>query len=46
MFQFGGLGALFGGLSPPKPSVATGLSILWTKVEYAADHAIFSHKLL
>jgi len=25
MFQFGGLGALFGGLNPPKPPVATGL---------------------
>jgi len=25
MFQFGGLGALFGGLSPSKPPVATGL---------------------
>jgi len=26
MFQFGGLGALFRGLSPPKPPMATGLS--------------------
>ena len=25
-FQFGGVGALFGGLSPPKPPVATGLN--------------------
>jgi len=25
MFQFGGLGALFGGLSTQKPPVATGL---------------------
>jgi len=33
MFQFGGLGALFGGLSSPKLPVATGLSRLWTKAE-------------
>jgi len=34
MFQFGGLGALFGELSSSKPPpVATGLSRLWTKVE-------------
>jgi len=35
MFQFEGLEALFGGLSPPKqaPPVATGLNRLWTKVE-------------
>jgi len=25
VFNLGGLGALFGGLSPPKPPVATGL---------------------
>jgi len=33
MFQFEGLGALLGDLSPPKPPVATGLSRMWTKVE-------------
>jgi len=27
MFQFGGLGSLFGGLSPPKFPVATGLGL-------------------
>jgi len=27
MFQFGGLGALFWGVSPPSPSVTTGLYI-------------------
>jgi len=33
MFQFGGLGTLFGGLSSPKAPVVTGLSRMWTKVE-------------
>jgi len=31
--SFWGLGALFGGLSSPKPPRGDGLSRLWTKVE-------------
>jgi len=31
MFQFGVLELCLGGLTPPKPPVATGLSRLWTK---------------
>jgi len=35
MFQFGGgLGVLFGGLSPPKPPVATGLFLKWCQVSF------------
>jgi len=34
MFQFGGLGALFEGLRPPKPPVATGLNCCYQKGEF------------
>jgi len=47
MFQFGGLGTLFGGTKPTKaPPVETELSRLWTNFEETADHTIFSYKLL
>jgi len=46
MFQFGVLGALFGGAKPTKASRGDGLSRQWTKVEYVADHTIFSYELL
>jgi len=40
MFQFGGLVALFGGLRPQKPPVATGLdthSMISTKTGFGSD---------
>jgi len=38
-----GAWSLFGGSKPTKAHVATGLRRLWTYVEWAADHTIFSY---